>query len=391
MSLSNRKPLEQVWWLMLLVPFIAGTWCASEVVGQAVNSDPAYAEALDGSVANAISLLESSKLAHQQPDIVADQLILTKNSCRTTATVHVSARDEIWLVSARELNGAPCDISNLCCCRLENGAWQDSDLNELVARHSTDKTRATTIYVHGNRTDLSFAKARGLQVYQTAFQDTSCSRPPIRFVIFAWKSEKDIRRPVTDFSIKSGRAVEVGKTFAQMLGQFEDRNMAIIGFSLGTQVVLSGLTCAEQQESNIRQGLYRVALIAPALDPTFVRTSLCRFPHNTHVADTRVFLNHDDRAIKAAQLIVRRRSRANITSLRDLAASSGACSNPIQVFDITWEISKRHSVTGYALSSTVRSGLAQMLSDVQGSALLPFETPSVLTIPPLETVVDPTD
>jgi esterase/lipase superfamily enzyme len=270
---------------------------------------------------------------------------------------------------------------------LQNGCWQTASLDDLVNRHTIDKTRATLIYAHGDRTNLEYAKARGLQVYQTAFQSSPCVRPPIRFVLFCWKSEKEIRRhPVVDFGIKSDRAVLVGKTFALLLNQFEDRNLGILGFSLGTQVTMSALNCLDLQDPSGRSGKYRVMLIAPALDARFVRTELPRFPHNRLVEKTDVYRNRDDRAIQAAQMIVRKQSRADVTTLRELAASNPASLNPIKVYDITSQIKKRHSITNYCAAPSVRSSLALMLNGIIATAAQP--TPSQL---PLDSPAAPSD
>jgi esterase/lipase superfamily enzyme len=321
-----------------------------------------------------------------------DQVILTKMVCGGPFPVRVSSEDEIWLVSARGSDCFPCDRSQLKVCLLHNGYWQTASLDDLVNRHTIDKTRATLIYAHGNRTNLEYAKARGLQVYQTAFQNSPCVRPPIRFVLFCWKSEKEIRRrPVADFGIKSDRAVSVGKTFALLLNQFEDRNLGILGFSLGTQVTMSALNCLDLQDPNGRWGKYRVMLIAPALDPGFVRSELPRYPHTRIVEKTDVYRNRNDRAINAAQTIVRKKSRADVTTLRELAASNRASLNPIKVYDITNQIRKLHSITNYCAAHSVRTGLAQMLNGIVATAAQPLASEFPLAPPAAESIVAPAE
>ena len=393
MNVSNSKPIQHFRWLILLLASLfAGMGCATELFGQVPSNDLGVTSDVAQSDSEVpVEAIFSDDVSHGQLEFSGDQLIITKKPCHGLAPVCVSAQDEVWLVSARGAHCNPCEISELKCCWMQNGNWQNASLSDLTARHTVDKSRSTLIYVHGNRTDLDFAKARGLQVYQSALQDSPCPRPPVRFVVFVWKSEKEIKRPVADFGIKSERAVDVGKTLARLLGQFDDRNLSIVGFSLGTQVILSAITCAQRQGECADLDKYRVALIAPALDPNFVRKRFSCLPNNQLVEQTDVFLNRHDRAIKAAQLIVRRRSRASITSLHELAGSSRPSANPIRIHDITREISKRHSVTSYVSSPTVRAGLAQMLYDAQGAAYLPMESEPALLPPATESVVAPAE
>ena len=99
--------------------------------------------------------------------------------------VHVRAQDEIWLVSAR--NGEQCELTSR---KLVNGQWVAASMAELAQSHAMDKQKTSLVYVHGNRTDEVFARSRGLQFYENLFNGQMCSGP-IRFVIFAWHSERE--------------------------------------------------------------------------------------------------------------------------------------------------------------------------------------------------------
>ena len=141
----------------------------------------------------------------------AGQLVMTCETLGRRVPVVVCPQDDVWLISARKSHCAPSDLSLLQCSHLENGCWQDSELDELVQLHSTDKTRVTMLYVHGNRTALKWAESRGLQFYDTALR--KANRPPMRFVIFAWRSETERARIIPDYEIKSNRSVTIGETF----------------------------------------------------------------------------------------------------------------------------------------------------------------------------------
>ncbi len=297
----------------------------------------------------------------------AEQVVDTLTTCNRLTPVRVLPQDEVWLVSARQAHLNPCDLSTVVCSRLTNGEWVDDCLANLVAVHSTDKSKVTMMYVHGNRTDLKWAKSRGLQFYQNAMQ--TCARPPLRLVIFAWKSESELTRLIPDFKIKSDRSVDVGIALGRLLGQFGDRNMVLGGFSLGAQVVLQAVSDPDLQLNGY--GQYRVAIFAPALNPSFVQSGLSQYPHNPIVERTEVFVNHDDRAVKVSQLIARKRTDSYVSTLSQLAATSGFSFNVIHVNDITAEITNKHSIVKYSSSLILKGKLSELLS-------APFALPIVV-------------
>jgi len=147
-------------------------------------------------------------------------------------SVSVRAQDEIWLVSARRQQGQ-CQLTLQ---RLIDGQWIPTCMEELTFAHAVDQQRSSMVYVHGNRTDGEYARSRGLQFYENVF-NAGAQSGPVRFVIFAWRSERERIRPASDFNVKLDRSVELGSTFARFLDQFPDRRMVLSGFSLGGQVV----------------------------------------------------------------------------------------------------------------------------------------------------------
>ena len=292
------------------------------------------------------------------------QTVITRTRCGLRRPVRVSENDEIWLVSGRGSHLAPCDLDGLKIRKLCQGRWVESCLNELVCQHATDKSRVTMIYVHGNRTDLAWARSRGIQFYDNALQKCCFDRPPVRYVIFAWKSEMERIRLYPDYRIKSKRSVRMGTAFGNFLCQFEDRNMLIGGFSLGSQIVMQGLSNPGLRNQNDPLAKFEVAVIAPALDPDYVSCRLVCYPCNPTVEKTDVFLNRHDRAVGLAQRIVRNRSTGSTTSIEQLADQSANAPNSIRICDITDEVCRKHSVINYARSVTLRRTLATMLNSI---------------------------
>lgn len=352
-------------WLPLLATLFASVLLVTVVGGQ-----EADLQLLDLNSAPRQYSELTSPLSVEQPEPISvgcssdigpsgKQVLITSKSCFRKAPVCVCQNDEIWLISARDSHCAPSDLSLLECSRLENGHWKTAELNDLVHQHTSDKTKVTMIYVHGNRTALKWAVSRGLQFYKHALQTEK--RPPMRFVLFAWKSEMEKVRVMVDYDIKSQRSVTIGETFGNLLGRFEDRQLVLGGFSLGAQVVLTALSKPELQIVDGRCGKYRVALMAPALNAQFVQSDLSAYPQHPLVYQTDVFLNCDDHAVKVSEKIVRRQTQSRFT-LQDLNCQGGMGCNSIKICNISREVKHRHSIINYGRSATMNIKLANLLN-----------------------------
>ncbi len=292
---------------------------------------------------------------------------MTQHTRGRVEPVWVQPADEVWVISARDSQIAPTDLSLLKCWRLETGNWEPAELDDLLQTHTEDKSKVTMVYVHGDRTNLTWAKSRGLQFYHCALG--AAKRPPVRFVIFAWRSEKERTRPIPDHEIKSQRSTEVGQTLGNLLCQFDDHRMILGGFSLGAQVVLTALSNPELQRRDHPGGKFRVAVFGHVLNPDFIRSELEMYPENPLVEHTDVFLNQEDRAVRLSHLIKRKTIRSSFT-LEQLANSGEANGNSIMVRDITRETTKKHSISEYGHSPQLNQRLATVLDNLfEGNAV----------------------
>lgn len=281
--------------------------------------------------------------------------------------VRVRPQDEVWFVSARRDDGV------LVCEKLVGGSWNSSGVGQLTMAHESDRQKSTVIYVHGNQTNDEYARARGLQLYQSLFNRNLCEPAArVRFVVFAWRSEREKARMTSDFKIKLKRSIRVGSIFRCFLDQFESRNMLLVGFSLGGQVILSGLQEEQlrlEQIPDCKRGKYSVALVTPALDPIRESTCLNAVDENNAVVQTVAFLNRKDPAIRASNALTRgRRSHVCEQSGDEITFSRlgewcpGELFGTIRVEDITAEVSYCHSVTKYAdQSATLRKNIAALI------------------------------
>ena len=295
----------------------------------------------------------------------SEQTIRTRNGV-TCRKVHVRPQDEIWLVSARQ--DKQCELSSQ---KLVDGQWVAASIAELTQSHVMDQQKTSLVYVHGNRTNEVYASSRGLQFYENIFNDQMCSGP-IRFIIFAWRSEREKVGPASDYRLKLDRSVSLGPTFADFINQFEDRRLVLAGFSLGGQIVLSSLVqleCLAANDPEPKFGKYRVALITPALKASDSLNSIASLPSNSVTMETVVFVNQKDVAIRAATVATKGSPEPAVT-LEQVAQQPADCvTNPVVIEDITCNVSRLHSISRYShRSERIQTIINRMANDVRGSA-----------------------
>lgn len=307
--------------------------------------------------------------------VLGGQAISTRTIFGSTL-VRIRPQDEIWLVSGRSDDGC------LSCERMVDSGWKPDAIVNLATAHDTKTEKSTVVYVHGNQTNDEYARARGLQLYQKLFGFNVCPpSPPIRFVIFSWRSEREKARASSDFKIKLARSIRVGSTFRSLLDQFESRKMLLVGFSLGGQVILSGLREQQlnddEESADLKNGMYSVALITPALEPAIESTCLDAVDQNLSVSQTVAFIARKDPAIRASKVLTQsRRSHTcdqrgdEITFERLGQWCPGQQFGKLRVEDITAEVRSCHSVTKYAeQSATIRNTISQLVGVIGPSAV----------------------
>ena len=296
------------------------------------------------------------------------QWVVTRRNVGTR-NIYIAPEDDIWLVSARgdQAQGILTCTPGLQFSQLQCGTFQPRQQRDLNACYLADQSKSTMIYVHGNRTDLEYAKSRALQMYENLFGKLSpegCikDRPPIRLVIFAWKAESEINRILPDFKLKSDRAYLVADSFRELLKKLPDQNPILLGYSLGAQIVLKGV-----QDSGLiegRQGKYRIVLIAASLNPKFVESELPCLPAIPTIESTTIFLNRNDFAIKTSNRILNSNNEHH--DPLELVTSSQDSPNKINMIDITRETSRCHSIVKYTDESTTIQAVVRDLVAARG-------------------------
>jgi len=274
------------------------------------------------------------------------------------STVAPQSGDEIWFVSARSINVDTTDLSQLKVQVFGKSGWESSSLSQLLESHASEATDETVLYVHGNRTDEYHAKCRGRQVFRNLFANWPSPRPSIRFVIWAWNSDK-LGHGTSDFCIKSRRAVKLGSIFSATVSAFDPSDPPlIIGYSLGSQVIAQAFI---GNSLPLKKTRYRLALIAPVLDCRFSCLSIESRHSDESIAQTVVLFNQKDIVTSLARRICERQSGIHFQPFEKWVQSPTLPLGSVQQIDITATSSCQHSITKYSSEGRVKQSIRDLL------------------------------
>ena len=296
---------------------------------------------------------------------VCQQELLIKNPCHNRDERFIIREgDEVWFVDARALINGERDLERLKVFQFTDGQRTPRLLSELVEAHGNHTEGATVLYVHGNQTDEEYATLRGFQVYRNTLTNPTTPRVPVRFVIWAWRSEQEKVRLYPDFLIKSQRSITVGETFAATLNEFPDRNVVVLGYSLGVQVLLSAFDSPCLMRRTNDSTRYEAIFVAPAINPKFVADhSLMRNNQSQSIIkNSFVFTNRKDRAIRAAQSIIRRERPGEATTITGLAQAGGLDVGHLTEVDVSDEAGRLHNIRRYSMSEKLQRVVIQSVN-----------------------------
>jgi len=166
-----------------------------------------------------------------------------------TEIANVRECDEVWLLKLHDDSGTPNPDHLTVKQQLHpwqreqlptECGWLDQQLSDLTQAHLTAPELQTVFYVPGWRTTDCSGLRQANAVYSAMIK--SDELPPIRFVYMIWKAEKSEKRYRQDFIQKSNYSLTVGNAMPPIMEQFQNRDVAFVGHSLGVQVILSFLT-----------------------------------------------------------------------------------------------------------------------------------------------------
>ena len=275
--------------------------------------------------------------------------------------------EEIWLVSSRHVKCPSGKLEGLKYYRRSDDEWVTASEVEFYA--SSKNPKLNVVFVHGNRTDFTWASRRGLQAHQN-FVASQNPGVPTRYIIWAWPSDQ-VGGPVSDFRIKAQRASREGQLFGAFLAAMPSKNrVSLVGYSYGSRIVLGGL------QSLSGESLFGERLSLPeAYEPPPLRVTLIAAatssgslnPQATYgnaypMMDRLLLLNNTaDRALKLYKFLDRQRRISPMgrgIAGRSLLEDEG---ERVEQFDFAKTIGHKHSLSGYFCSPKIRRLLKQQL------------------------------
>ena len=268
--------------------------------------------------------------------------------------------DQVWLISSRSISCPTCDDSGLRFYRRIGCGW------ESVDRAAFDESLMTpldnVVFVHGNRTDFSYATRRGMQAYRAFVSQQSSDRPAVRFMAWAWPSEREAVG-VRDFRAKADRADLEGCLFGAFLRKLPaDQRLNLIGYSFGSRIVMGGVAllsgeslsgrCLELPEDYQPPAL-RVTLIAAATSPFSL---LPGQPYHAGypLAERWVLINNrEDRVLRMYRFVDRSSSSAAMGSIGMPTRRLPDQGARVAQWDVARSIGPQHKIDLYFASGSV--------------------------------------
>lgn len=277
----------------------------------------------------------------------------------TVIDASVLGEDEIWLVSSRGIGCPGCDDSGLSFQQRRDCTWVGAARADFD--RSLEASMQTVVFVHGNRTDLSYAVRRGLQAYQS-FISQAPRIAPIRFVIWAWPSEQE-SLGLRDFREKADRADLEGCLFGTFLSRLpSDQQLNLIAYSYGSRIVLGGVSMLTGNSLlgrtvSLPEGYspppMRVTLIAAAAPPGSLLPG-ARYAPAYSLIDRLVLINNrEDRALKLYRLVDRATSSIAMGSQGFATGRLPDSGLRVAQWDVSRHVGPQHKIDLYFGSSVV--------------------------------------
>ncbi|MCA9104904.1 MAG: alpha/beta hydrolase [Planctomycetales bacterium] len=267
--------------------------------------------------------------------------------------------DEIWLVSSRGIACPGCDVGGLTYQRRLDDCWVSMRRDDFD--HSLESPKPTVIFVHGNRTDLSYAVRRGMQAYRS-FVASSPAPEGVRFVIWAWPSEQ-VSVGIRDFRLKADRADLEGCLFGTFLSRLPaDQQLNLIGYSYGSRIVLGGVSMLSGESlwgrhvslpSGYAPPPMRVTLIAAAAPPSSLLPGQRYAPAYPLIERLVLINNREDRALKLYRFVDRATSNVAMGSLGLAAHRLDDAGQRLAQWDVSRHVGPQHKIDLYFASSVV--------------------------------------
>ncbi len=281
------------------------------------------------------------------------------------ADIRLVPGDEVWLISTRNMRPF-CEIeTSFVAARYRNCQFEATTLDEFCLDVQTNPGLKTVIHVHGDFTDLDWALRRGGEVYNNSVAPVG-NRPAVRFVIWAWKTERSTI-PFKDFRVKVDRSVFESHRLRYVVQKSGLTHSIMIGYSMGAQVVIGAMNelaksaCGSNGDMGVAAYSGQLLITAPVLAGNFMPNQCCENAWDALVTHMAVITNQADRALKGAKRLNRVAGR-----FPGIDQNSLTCSLPIhpsksESYESSWEVGKKHSIVRYSATSAFRCVMERWL------------------------------
>jgi hypothetical protein len=316
------------------------------------------------------------------PESAPSKLVSTKVACPAPCVTNSRDDDDIWLVSSRGCGcqsfaaaGPPLKYWRY----IRQQGWVASSGEAFFATARPEQP--VVIAVHGNRMNQQSANDFGWAIYQRIVRN-SPEQPPLRFVTWAWPSDKAPTRATEDVRIKCARSDVDARFVAWFIEQLPaTAPLSFCGYSLGVRIVAGAL---EMRAGGVVNGRgqspsigsprppARAVFMASAIDNDWLLPGRRYGRALGQLEHLLLFNNSSDRALRFYHRIYSKHGGPEALGYTGLAGPGllGASLAKIEQRDVACVIGPRHDWELYVanLGSSISKGLTFPLASAVGVA-----------------------
>jgi hypothetical protein len=168
--------------------------------------------------------------------------VLPLLACTISPASAADGASQVWLISTRDMAHGCSQDASLQCLRYsrldENCRWSPADAETFAA--TDDPATPTVVFLHGNRTDVGWAVAKGIFTYDAIRAAIGCR--PMRYVIWSWPAERTCRRAKDDARLKADYCDVESYCLARWLDRLRPAvKVSLVGHSLGPRIITGAL------------------------------------------------------------------------------------------------------------------------------------------------------
>jgi hypothetical protein len=302
-------------------------------------------------------------------------LLFDTPASQTDQDASISRFNGYWLLNARDVSRPSDEHLTADYVQIQRreppSGLTPSSHTEFVERWPENEP--LVLFIHGNLGTEEVAFRHGDLLHGLFPRDQV---PPFQFAVWAWRSDREIRRTLQDAQIKAARTDEEAYRLAVFLRELPpDREIIFIGYSFGTRIACGALQLLEggtlegrtldlgvEESSDTANDEKRwtLYLLAPAMDADWFRPGGLYGETLNDVEKIFVTHNHRDRVLKIFSR-VDLPGRKRMMGVQRTPSTLGDGFQPRWI-DLTGEVGFRHGFARSSESPTFRRSLVELLT-----------------------------